>query len=547
MVMKQRFWSIVMVAGLVALFDPQALVADKAPFKILYSNDTTNILTNTSPWHAKGRAFNPAMITASVIETADTGVDAHFLQPGMGWVPWWSSRQYPYAEHVRWMAEHYGLKPPAGSFAAYMANGGDMVSVFVAACRQAHQAAFISLRMNDGHRLEDAFQPQGYAFTSDVWHAFSKFYVEHPDWRIGPSSKLWENRVLDWRHPEVPAYRLGFVTELCEGYDLDGIELDFMRYYSLFDANLTPLIRRVDIVTGFVRQVRAVLDRTAKSGTRRWLCVRIPDRADLLSYLGLDIPKLAAAGVDMFNLSSSYFTDQSGEFANLRRLAPEASFYLEMTHSVINRPAPPDLGITYDDFTFRRTTDEQFRTTSLLARQAALDGVSLFNFAYFREHAVKELGPFNEPPFHVLAKLTDQAWLEHQAKHYFTAGSFVAKGSARPDLPLHLKAGQTKTFTLRFASDPELPPGGGFLRILADRSIVSLALSVKAGQTVLVRSDQTAEPYSSPYVQPESEPDHYAAFVLPAALMAEGTRNFSLTVPAGAPDLTVFYADAFAP
>ena len=56
----------------------------KAPFRVLYSNDTTNILSCTSPWHKKGEAFRPEMLEATVDEVAGTGVDAHLLQPGVG-------------------------------------------------------------------------------------------------------------------------------------------------------------------------------------------------------------------------------------------------------------------------------------------------------------------------------------------------------------------------------------------------------------------------------------------------------------------------------
>jgi hypothetical protein len=100
----------------------------KAPYKVLFSNDTTNILTCNSPYHPwltrvtdkeTGREqytsppFSEAMLEATVDETADTGLDVHLLQPGVGWVPWWKSTVYPFEEHIKFMKERTGMDPSA--------------------------------------------------------------------------------------------------------------------------------------------------------------------------------------------------------------------------------------------------------------------------------------------------------------------------------------------------------------------------------------------------------------------------------------------------
>ena len=75
----------------------------KAPFKTLYSNDTTNITTCVSPYHKKGEPFQPEMLEATVDEVAGTGVEVQMLQPGLGWTPLWKSKVYPAEEHYRWI------------------------------------------------------------------------------------------------------------------------------------------------------------------------------------------------------------------------------------------------------------------------------------------------------------------------------------------------------------------------------------------------------------------------------------------------------------
>src|SRR5258707_9818262 len=80
MMHRRRFLE---VMGGGALFATRARAVEsrgKPPFRVLYSNDTTNVLGCTSPWHAKGAPFGPELIEASVDEVAGL-VDAHFLQP----------------------------------------------------------------------------------------------------------------------------------------------------------------------------------------------------------------------------------------------------------------------------------------------------------------------------------------------------------------------------------------------------------------------------------------------------------------------------------
>ncbi|MBM4087359.1 MAG: hypothetical protein FJ272_21415, partial [Planctomycetes bacterium] len=133
----------------------------KPPFRVLFSNDTTNIETCVSPFHRKGEPFRPEMLEATVDETAGTGIEAHLLQPGVGWVPWWKSRAYPFSEHVRFMKERFGKEPSESGYASYMASGGDMVQVFVRRCRQKGLSPFVSLRLNDSHGHEFVSKPSG--------------------------------------------------------------------------------------------------------------------------------------------------------------------------------------------------------------------------------------------------------------------------------------------------------------------------------------------------------------------------------------------------
>lgn len=161
--------------------------------------------------------------------------------------------------------------------------GGPMTEI----CRQFRAAglAFLpSVRMNSHYSV-----PWGAA-------RFGDFRREHADWLIGgpdevipaPTVELGIRRGLDYRHPAVREYMLGMLCELVERFDVDGVELDYMRHPAFF---------RVDegracayLMTDFLRRVRARFDEVgAQKGWGFDLLVRVPPTLDDALRLGLDV------------------------------------------------------------------------------------------------------------------------------------------------------------------------------------------------------------------------------------------------------------------
>ncbi len=498
----------------------------KAPFRVLYSNDTTNTSGCTSPWHAKGEPFRPQMLEASVDEVAGL-VDAHFLQPGLGEVPMWPSKVLPLDEHYRWIKDTYGQEPDI--FGRYVLGGGDVVRIFLDRCRLRGQAAFISVRLNDAHHKEWVNAKPGEK-SGSVAMSVTKFYRDHPEYRIGPKLGSAQFQVLNWAIPEVPARKLALIVELCENYDLDGLELDFMRFYSFFPRDKMTGEQRRAIMTGFVRKVRSVLDRTAREGRRRWLCARVPGFLSALDPLGLDLAALAAAGLDMVNLSVSYFTAQHMEVAAIRALVPQTALYVEMCHSTWNGPK---LTAGYDVFPFRRATVEQLATTAHLASARGADGVSLFNFAYHREHGGVGRGPFNEPPFEILPRLADREWLAKQPQHWFLGPGWENPFAKPAVLPRKLEAGQTTAFTLDLA-----PPAGGWkkdgrLRVQTLEPMSEKHLAVTLNGVALTTVADISEPFPNPYPPMLGAPEALLAWLVPARMLRDGGNRVEVTRPVG--------------
>lgn len=505
----------------------------KAPWKVLYSNDTTHILTCVSPWHRKGEPFREEMLKASVDETAGTGIEVHMLQPGLGVVPWWKSRQYPFAEHARWVRETYGTAPD--SFAQYMLDGGDMVEVFVRRCRERGLVPFVSLRLNDGHGKEWVDGPAGpapAAVPGQCWSCLSRFYKEHPEYRIGKSLSNWDERVLNWAAPEVRDWVFGYVRELCEGYDLDGFELDFMRHCSFFRQDETPSAERKRIMTGFVSRVRELLDRTARSGRRRWLCARVPAYLAAHDALGIDLRAMVDAGLDMVNLSYYYFTEQQGDYAEARMIVPDASLYVEMCHATRVGPAASDAS-AYDNFTFRRTTNVQFETTAHLAYSRGADGVSAFNFVYYREHGTPGRGPFREPPFEVFEHLGDAEWLARQQHHYFVGETWDCPPLPGRQLPRTVRMGETAEFGLNMCPTERGWRSDGRLRIQAAAPLGYSQWTARVNGRVLKETEDRSEPFPSLDPALLGGDDDHRAWIVPALALKNGVNTVEITLTEG--------------
>jgi hypothetical protein len=534
--MKRRHF----LQGTAALAAMPSMAADlrpKAPFRIIYSNDSTNITSCVSPFHAAREPFRREMLEATVDEVAGL-VDAHFLQPGLGMVPMWPSKVLPLDAHYAWIKERYGQKPD--SFGRFVLDGGDVVKVFIDRCHQRNQTAFISVRMNDAHHKEFTDPKPGDKPGTSIGMSVTRFYAEHPEYRLKTGSLRGADLVQNWNEPEVRAQKLSLIRELCENYDLDGLELDFLRFYRFFREDETPLSRRHAIMTGFVKEVRELLNRTARNGRHRWLCARVPCHLPPLDVLGLDLRSLVDIGLDMVNASSHYFTTQQHDLAAIRQQTQGATLFFELCHTIWKGDK---VAAGYDVFPFRRATREQLHTAAHLAYSRGADGISLFNFAYYRQHGQGEgRGLFGEPPFEALKAMRDPTILAQQPQHWFLASGWRAPGMKPLSLPRPIMVGQSATFHFDLAAPADGWKGSGRLRLQADRSLAGTEwIATFNGEPILATSDVT-EPFPVRYPSMLAKPDELAAWKIPAGLASEGGNRFSIMLKSGE-SLSVQFVD----
>ena len=162
-------------------------------------------------------------------------------------------------------------------------QGVDYPARMIQRCRHHGISPWISLRMNDVHNNNNLDHP----FHSALWRKQELFRQGHPGYYA---------RALDYAHQEVREHYKALIAETLELYDIDGLELDFMREPYLFSVGKEPEGRQ--ILNVWMRDIRVLVDDAAKRrGHAVSLGVRIPSCPDTALGLGLDVPAWAKEGL----------------------------------------------------------------------------------------------------------------------------------------------------------------------------------------------------------------------------------------------------------
>ena len=154
----------------------------------------------------------------------------------------------------------------------------DVFARLIPRCRARGLSPWVSLRMNDHHYSGDPSR-------------VSPLFFEHPELRIHKGKGLF-----NYARPEVREHYLKLVAEVLQRYDVDGLELDWIRTPNNFEDS--ELDRGRKILTDFVREVR----RQTQAATRRLghpvrLAVRVPATPEFSLAKGFDAVAWAREGL----------------------------------------------------------------------------------------------------------------------------------------------------------------------------------------------------------------------------------------------------------
>ena len=143
-------------------------------------------------------------------------------------------------------------------------KGIDLYAVCIKLCRARGISPWVSMRMNDTHYVNDPYKA-------------NSFWKEHPEYRC--------RQGLNFAIPEVRRHHLNLVEELLARYDIDGIELDWMRFP---DHHIYPGAGSTHL-NEMMREVRQVADKASKRrGREIQVATRIPTLPDVATRLGMD-------------------------------------------------------------------------------------------------------------------------------------------------------------------------------------------------------------------------------------------------------------------
>jgi len=268
---------------------------------------------------------------------------------------------------------------------------------------------FWSMRMNDTHDV--AHTPEKPYFL------FPKLKYDHPEWLVGNPIKRtpygrWSS--VDYARPEIRDLAFEFIEEVCQNYNVDGVEMDFFRHLCYFKSVAyggKASAQERSMMTDLLRRVRNM---TEDVGLRRGrpilVAVRVPDSVGYDKDMGLDVERWLREGLIDMLITTGYF-----------RLNPwEYSVELGHKYGVPVYPCLSDPRVRGES-RFRRGSYAAYRGRAMNAWAAGADGLHVFN--YFNPHSplFRELG--------------NPETMRFKSKRYFATvrdgdpDRFLAKGS----------------------------------------------------------------------------------------------------------------------
>jgi hypothetical protein len=130
--------------------------------------------------------------------------------------------------------------------------GTNPLQITIDECRKRGVPILASYRMNSEDFYANSYK-------------LSDFGRAHPEYRIPGSG------CLDWAVPAVYQHRMKIFTEVVEQYDIDGLELDFRRWYHMIS---NPAENHV-VLTRLVGDVRKMLDDASRRKGRKRLILGV--------------------------------------------------------------------------------------------------------------------------------------------------------------------------------------------------------------------------------------------------------------------------------
>jgi YVTN family beta-propeller protein len=290
------------------LSQPTGKAALPEHFRFIYNSDANNMFLGTPP-------MRPEKIYAYIDEVAKAGVTSFFISPN-----WGMPMNFPtkvgdmIGEHIsEALEETVSKNQPLLNFRELLKSAPDPLALILNHAKARRMETFVSFRLNEVHDVE-----------SEESLIFDRFWRTHPEWHIGkagdpmaqvytdimgprthPIVNSWLPAGLNFAVPEVRNYRMAQLREICERYDIDGLELDFQRFPMYFKPGEEE--RGIRIMSEWMREVRLMVEEAGKKrGRPILLAARILALPEQNKAIGLDPADWVHAGRVDFVIVSHY-------------------------------------------------------------------------------------------------------------------------------------------------------------------------------------------------------------------------------------------------
>ena len=494
----------------------QGVARTRPKYRVLYNQDCNNLFE-------RGK-LTPQSVERMVDEVVTGGADVMLVNVNTQRVNYpskvWQTHWEGYKKGDR---AFFGDVPDASvarkerwvSAMARLADQCDYLATALARCREKGIAPGISLRMNDMH---DA-----------PWrdsHMFSRFYKEHPQFQL----KGWRGRSggalgLDYAHAEVREHFLSLIRELAEDYDFDVLELDFLRFPYYFSRE--DIDRHCETMTGFIREVREILDGTGRAIS---LIPRVASSPGAARQLGFDVQAWAKEGiVDGITVGNMLSTCWDLSIERFRSLVgPEIAVYAAMEVAADRRSG---LHVRWLPESY-----EMLRGFAAGSLVTGADGINVFNYFAARHHrpvtAEEFFGGLRE------TRSLDEARNKPRT-HVLTAGNTSVECDMPEQVPTLLRGHKARRFEMLLAAEGEGQEAVVLVYFDGENEPEDLWLRIglhRVGQALEIR-----EGPEGPENRASSRKSKIAVFNLPASVIEDG-RN-ELIIRSEKPESTILGID----
>ena len=240
---------------------------------------------------------------------------------------------------------------------------------------------FWSNRVNDTH--DSGHRPD------NPYERWSKLKTKHPEFLFGAvGERLPHGRwsAVNFSHKEIRDLCVQYYTEVCENYDVDGIELDFFRHLFLFGdvarGNIASAAQ-LGMMTDMLTQIREMTERVGmKKGSPILILVRVPDSEEYCRGVGIDLEKWMAKGLADIVVGSGYF-----RLNPWKHLVELGGKYGVKVFAGLSEPR-----VKKEHPLLKRLQSPVYRARSAAALQAGVDGLYIFNEYNTRSQYLSEIG-----------------------------------------------------------------------------------------------------------------------------------------------------------